>query len=206
MRTVAVVGMKGGTGKTTLTLHLAVAAAELGHVAVLDLDPQQSAAKWGDRRAAPEPVVLAVAPSRLHQELERVAGAGAAVAYLDAPPRAGSDNAAQAAARVADVVVLPCRPAILDLEAIAASVESIRGATAAPIVAVLNCCASRGQEADQAAAALAGLGVQVCPARIGQRVAFARSLIDGRTAQEVEPGGLAADEIAGVHTFIRCTS
>ena len=93
MRTVAVVGMKGGTGKTTLTLHLAVAAAELGHVAVLDLDPQQSAAKWGDRRAAPEPVVLAVAPSRLHQELERVAGAGAAVAYLDAPPRAGSDNA-----------------------------------------------------------------------------------------------------------------
>ena len=133
MRTVAVVGMKGGTGKTTLALHLAVATVQQGlNVAVLDLDPQQSAAKWGDRRAAPEPVVLAVAPSRLPLELERVVGAGADVAYLDTPPRAGSDNAAQAAARVADLVLLPCRPAILDLEAIAASVESIRSATAAP--------------------------------------------------------------------------
>ena len=139
---VAVVGMKGGTGKTTLALHLAVATVQQGlNVAVLDLDPQQSAAKWGDRRAALEPVVLAVAPSRLHQELER-----------------------------------------------AASVS----ATAAPIVAVLNGCAHRGQEADQAAEALAGLGVQVCPVQIGQRVAFARSLLDGRTAQEVEPGGRAA--------------
>ena len=122
MRTVAVVGMKGGTGKTTLALHLAVATVQQGlNVAVLDLDPQQSAAKWGDRRAAPEPVVLAVAPSRLPLELERVVGAGADVAYLDTPPRAGSDNAAQAAARVADLVLLPCRPAILDLEAIAVS-------------------------------------------------------------------------------------
>ena len=202
MKTVAVVGMKGGTGKTTLTLHLAVAAAELGHVAVLDLDPQQSAAKWGDRRAADEPVVLAVASSRLDQELQRVAAAGADVVMLDTPPRAGSDNAAQAAARAADVVMIPCRPAILDLEAVAASVERIRSATAAPIVAVLNGCAHRGQEADQAAEALAGLGVQVCPARIGQRVAFARSLLDGLTAQEVEPGGRAADEIACVHTFV----
>ena len=67
---------------------------------------------------------------------------------------------------------------------------------------MLNGCASRGQEADQAAEALAGLGVQVCPARIGQRVAFARSLLDGRTAQEVEPAGRAADELASVHTFI----
>ena len=207
MRTVAVVGMKGGTGKTTLTLHLAVAATQSGrNVAVLDLDPQQSAARWGDRRADPEPVVFAVAPSRLRQELARIAGAGAGVAYLDTPPRTGSDNAAQVAARAADLVLLPCRPAILDLEAFAASVESIRSATAAPVVAVLNGCAHRGQEADQAAEALAGLGVQVCPVRIGQRVAFARSLLDGRTAQEVEPRGRAADEVAGVHVFIGCTA
>ena len=201
MKTVAVINMKGGTGKTTLTLHLAVAAAQLGRVAVLDLDPQQSAAKWGDRRAADEPVVLAVAPTRLPQELDRVSAAGADVVMIDTPPRAGSDNAAQAAARAADLVVIPCRPAILDLEATAATAESIR-ATGAPIVAVLNGCAHRGREADHAAEALAGLDVDVCPVRIGQRVAFARSLLDGLTAHEVEPDGRAADEIAGVHTFI----
>ena len=202
MRTVAVIGMKGGTGKTTLALHLSVAAAEHGHVAVLDLDPQQSATKWGGRRDSAEPVVLAVPPSRLRQEIERVDGAGADVVFLDTPPRAGSDNAAQAAARAADLVLLPCRPAILDLEAVAATLDRIRSTTVAPIVAVLNGCASRGQEADQAAEALAGLDVEVCPARLGQRVAFSRSLLDGRTAQEVEPRGRAADEITSVHTFI----
>ena len=71
MRTPAVVGMKGGTGKTAAVLHLAVSAAQQGlNVAVLDLDPQQSAARWADRRADPQPVVLAIAPSRLHQELD----------------------------------------------------------------------------------------------------------------------------------------
>ena len=163
MRTVAIVGMKGGPGKTTLTLHLAVAAAEFGHVAVLDLDPQQSSAKWGDRRDAAEPVVLAVAPSRLQQELERVAAAGADAVFLDTPPRAGSDNAALAAARAADLVLLPCRPAILDLEAVAATLERVRSVTQAPIVAVLNGCASRGQEAEQASDALSALDVQSVP-------------------------------------------
>ena len=103
---------------------------------------------------------------------------------------------------MADVVLLPCRPAILDLEAVAATLERVRSVTQAPIVAVLNGCAHRGQETDQAAEALAELGVQVCPVRVGQRVAFARSLLDGRTAQEVEPAGRAADELASVHTFI----
>ncbi len=69
------------------------------------------------------------------------------------------------------------------------------------MVVVLNGCASRGQEADQAAEALEELGAQVCPARIGQRVVFARALLDGRTAQEVEPDGKAADDVQRVHAF-----
>ena len=203
MRTVALISQKGGSGKTTLALHLAVAAARAGNVAVVDLDPQQSAARWADRRATPAPVVLAVPPARLREELERVASAGADVVFIDTPPRAGADNAALEAARAADVVLLPCRPAILDLEAVASTVERIRSVTRAPAVAVLNGCASRGQDADHAAEALASFDdLQVCPVRIGQRVAFSRALLDGRTAQEIEPGGRAADEIARLHVFI----
>ena len=148
MRTVALVSMKGGSGKTTAAVHIAVAAAQQGlNVAVLDTDPQQSAAKWGDRRAAALPVVLTVPPSRLAAELQRCADAGTDLAIIDTPPRAGSDNAAQVAARVADLVLLPCRPSVLDVEAVADTAARVRAVTAAPVVAVLTACAPRGQDA-----------------------------------------------------------
>ena len=204
MRTIAVAGAKGGVGKTTLAVHLAVAAVQQGRdVVLVDADPQLSAVRWSERRSSSEPVVLGRAVSQLAAEMERIAGFGADVAIVDTPPRAwvGADNAALVAATLADVVLVPCRPSILDIESTAISVQRLQAATAAPVVVVLNGCAHRGREADEAAEALGGLGAQVCPARIGQRVAFARSLLDGRAAQEVEPDGKAADDVQRVHTF-----
>ena len=138
-------------------MHLAVAAVQAGrNVAVLDLDPQQSAAKWGDRRAERLPVVLAVAPTRLAAELERVTAASADVVFIDTPPRwAGTDSSSTlTAARVADLVIVPARPSIVDLEAAADTLQRV--AVAPRVVVVLNGCAPRGREADEAAAALAG--------------------------------------------------
>ena len=204
MRTIAVAGAKGGVGKTTLAVHLAVAAVQQGRdVVLVDADPQLSAVRWSERRSSSEPVVLGRAVSQLAAEMERIAGFGADVAIVDTPPRAwvGADNAALVAATLADVVLVPCRPSIFDIESTAISVQRLQAATAAPVVVVLNGCAHRGREADEAAEALGGLGAQVCPARIGQRVAFARSLLDGRAAQEVEPDGKAADDVQRVHTF-----
>ena len=204
MRTIAIAGAKGGVGKTTLAVHLAVVSAQQGRdVVLVDADPQLSAVRWSERRSSSEPVVLGRAVSQLAAEMERIAGFGADVAIVDTPPRAwvGADNAALVAAKLADVVLVPCRPSILDIESTAVSVQRLQAATAAPVVVVLNGCAHRGREADEAAEALGGLGAQVCPARIGQRVAFARSLLDGRAAQEVEPGGKAADDVQRVHTF-----
>ena len=63
MKVISVLGQKGGSGKTTLTLSLAVAAHEANKsVAVVDLDPQASACKWGDRRDA-DPVIISVQPA-----------------------------------------------------------------------------------------------------------------------------------------------
>ena len=69
------------------------------------------------------------------------------------------------------------------------------------MVVVLNQVPARGRDADEAAEALTGQRVEVCPVRIGARVVFARSLLTGLTAQEVEASGKAADEIHRVHTF-----
>jgi chromosome partitioning protein len=208
MRTIATINAKGGSGKTTVALHLAVASVQLGHnVAVIDLDPQQTARLWSDRRSSPSPVVLQVAPSRLGAELERAAATGADMVLIDAPPRAwlGADNAAREAAKVSDLVVVPTRPTILDLEATATTIERIGTAIRTRVTVVLNGCPARGRDANEAEAALADRGVDVCPFRIGHRVAFARSLLDGLTAQEVEPRGKAAQEIARVHTFVMRT-
>ena len=204
MRTIALCNAKGGAGKTTLALHLAVASVQHGrNVAVVDLDPQLTAVNWSQRRSSPDPVVLACSVSQVGAELERVAGLGADVAIIDTPPRAwvGADNAALAAAKLADLLLLPARPAIVDLEATITTAQRIGAVTAAPVVVVLNACPARGRDADEAAEALAGQAIEVCPARIGQRVVFARSLLDGLTAQEAEPNGKAADEIQRVHTF-----
>ena len=117
MKTIAIVSQKGGSGKTTLALHLAVASAAAGHnTAVIDLDPQASAANWSDRRRAELPVVLSAHASRLPHEIRRVREIGGEMLYLDTAPH--SDSAALEAARAADLVLIPCRPAILDLEAI----------------------------------------------------------------------------------------
>ena len=144
-------------------------------------------------------MVLATAPSRFGAERERGAGAGADVGCLDTPPRwAGADTAARVAASAADLMVVPVRPSFVDLEATVATLERIQAVTAARVVAVLNGCAGRGSDAADAEQALVDRGVEVCPVRIGQRVVFARSLHTGRVAQELEPTGKAAAEIARV--------
>ena len=200
MKTIAIVSQKGGSGKTTLALHLAVASAAGGrNTAVIDLDPQASAANWSDRRTAELPVVLSAHARRLPHEIRRVREIGGEMLYLDTAPH--SDSAALEAARAADLVLVPCRPAILDLEAITNTLAFLR-TTAKPVAVVLNAVAHTGQDAALAEEALAAHQVETCPARLGRHIAFARALISGQTAQEFEPDGKAAREIDCVHKFV----
>src|ERR1700744_2103371 len=120
MRTVAILSQKGGSGKTTLALHLAVAAERSGQVsAVIDLDPQASAAGWEDSRPAEPPAVVAMPASRLIQALDAARNGGADLAFIDSASHAG--DVALAAAEAADIVLIPCRAGILDLRAIGAT-------------------------------------------------------------------------------------
>lgn len=200
MKTVAIISQKGGAGKTTLALHLATSSALAGrNTAIIDLDPQASAANWGDRRKAELPVVLSAHASRLGHEIRRVEEMEGDLLIIDTAPH--SDSAALEAAKAADLILVPCRPAILDIEAISTTLDLVK-TTGTPIFVVMNAVAPQGNEAAEAADAIAGLDVQVCPVQLRQRVAFSRALISGQSAEEFEPGGKAAEEAAQLHGFM----
>jgi len=208
MHTIAIVSQKGGAGKTTLAVHLATASSILNkNTAIIDLDPQASAANWADRREDEVPVVISAHASRLKHEMSRVKEAGCEVLFLDTAPH--SDSTALSAIQAADLVIIPCRPAILDMEAIANSINLVRS-NKKPFFVVMNATPAQGNEAKEAAEAIqetisdldAKLDSCICPIHIVNRVAFSRSPISGQTAQENEPNGKAAQEIERVHTFM----
>lgn len=202
MKTIAIINAKGGCGKTTITLNLAVAATlAKRNAAVIDLDPQASSANRAENRKADLPVVLSAHASRLQHEMKRVADNGGDLLFLDTAPH--SDSIALEAAKVADLILIPTATTILDIETIPKTLDLIRiSKTGSPVFVVLNKVAALGREADEAAEAIAAFGAQICPVRIGQRVAYARSLITGEGAQEFEPEGKAAQEIEQLHKFI----
>lgn len=202
MHVIAILSQKGGTGKTTLALHLAVAAERAGHVAaVIDLDPQASAAGWKDSRPGETPAVVSMPATRLPQALDLARGAGAEVVFLDTAPH--SSDVALAAAEAADLVLIPCRAGILDLRAIGATARLAKIA-GKPAHVILNSMPPRATNliAD-AREAVRVHGLDVAPVTIQQRVAYAYALTAGQTAQEYEPGGKAAEEMAELYAWLR---
>lgn len=201
MDVIAVIAQKGGTGKTTLTLALAVAAQRAGKVAaVIDLDPQATASNWSDRREADSPVVVSAQPARLPQVLTSAEASGATLVLIDTPPRA--EQAALAAAKAADLILIPCRPAIYDLETVATTRELIQLAGAKSVAVLLNGVPPRGPKKDQAEEIIRELGLSVCPASFGWRAAFSDAGALGLTAQEYDPGSKSATETEDVYRFV----
>lgn len=199
MKTIAIISQKGGAGKTTLAVHLAVAAERSGKTAVIiDLDPQASATSWKDSRQGDSPAVVSAQLARLTAVIDAAKKGGAKICIIDTAPH--SESAALASARAADLILIPCRPAILDLRAISNTIDLAKIANK-PVAVVLNSVPPRGSLADEAAAAVKGYGVAVTPIQIGQRAAFIHSLTIGQTAQEYEPTGKGSEEIQKLYMW-----
>lgn len=199
MRTVTLLSQKGGSGKTTLSINLAIAAAlHDKSVVIIDLDPQQSAARWARLRQGDNPVIVSGHGPNVADLVERAKAGGADLTIIDTAPK--SESAALAAAKLADVVVIPCQPSSLDLDAIADSVNIVQLAKK-PAFFVLNNCRSSSKLADEAADALSDYGLAIAPVRIGSRVAFVKSLAEGKGVLEHEPGRTAASEITKLYTY-----
>jgi chromosome partitioning protein len=201
MRTIAFLTQKGGTGKTTLAASLAVAAAAAGEkVIALDLDPQGSLTRWGQRRAAIKTLsTIMVEPferdrlSRLSAILSGLAGTGFTLAIFDT---AGADSSAVSlVAEAADLCLLPSRPTRLDVEATA---MTFRAAFLAKRKAafVLNQCPPnyRSARASEAAKGLTSLGVLAEPL-LSARMDYQDALAGGFGVTEFSRGGRAAREV-----------
>jgi chromosome partitioning protein len=191
MKTVLLLGMKGGTGKSTVAIHLAVAAAQAGRkVTLVDTDPQASVMTWAAERKAPEPQVV---PARAYEVGKHIKANGSgSLAVIDTPPRA--EGEITQLARLADLIVIPLHCTMLDL---AASETAFGMAEAAgkPFVVVFNAVNLRGLETSEARGALAAQGYTVAPPMLASRTSFARALSNGMAVTEFESAGKAAEEI-----------
>lgn len=192
MRVVAVLSEKGGAGKTTLTIHLAVAARMAGlETAIVDLDPQASAADWSDARGE-EPEAVAIPPARLEKLLHDLRKNGAQFVILDTGR--DSHNAGYTAAQAADLILIPCRPGGFDFRALDRTLDLCRLAGKRPYI-VLNAMRPGATRAEaDAREQLAGKECEVAPVVIHERADYRAASILGRTAQEVEPESRAAAE------------
>ena len=200
MKVLAIVSQKGGPGKTTLAVHLSVAAEAAGlTTALIDLDPQASAAKWSDKREGDTPVVISAHSTRLPQVLQSAEANGLDLCILDTAPTI--EKPAKDACKAADLVIIPCKPAIFDLEAMGLTVH-ITQSVNVPTRVVFNGVPARSSMLIKAKKALEIYDIQAAPCIIGDRVAFSYSVIDGRTAQEYEPSGKASREIQVLYNYI----
>jgi chromosome partitioning protein len=187
---------KGGSGKTTTSINLAVAfaLADMSTV-LLDLDPQASACRIADGRGDGGPIVQDCAHARLQQTMQAAAAAGAELCILDTPPKA--ENASLAAARAADLVVVPIQPARLDLDALKETADILTLAKTPALVVINRAPPTPNSkvEAQTREVIADGYGLAAADTVLHNRIAYQHAMTMGQGVVEYEPNGAAADEI-----------
>lgn len=200
MHVIVFASQKGGSGKTTLSGHLAVQAAisGAGPVALIDTDPQGSLAKWWNVRKSDEPVFIQSVFSNLIHDLDQARSRGFRLVFIDTPP--AITHAITEVISYADLVVLPIRPSPHDLRAIGATVDIVE-TMKKQMVFVINDATPRARITSEVAVALSQHGT-VAPITIHHRVDFAASMTDGRTVIETNPKGRSAKEINQLWSYL----
>ncbi len=198
MRTLAILSQKGGTGKTTVAIHLATAASAAGrHVLIADLDPQKSASDWRRQREAAAPALIEAKAGTLFVASHTAERTGVDLLLLDTRPAQDSDIAE--AIRLADLCLLVLRPSFFDIKAIGRTLDMTR-AMGKPALFVINQAPPQREHREppsvlETVLALRELGAPLAPVGLRARNIYQSAVAKGLTAQEAAPGSAAAQEI-----------
>jgi len=204
MKTIVVANQKGGSGKSTVTVHLATAAEQAGDgpVVISDTDPQGTAADWFNQRrksGLDTPRYSPLTLADLSQKVRALDEAGAAYLFIDTAPSIGAVNADLFA--LADVILIPLNPTPADLRALVKGLPLVRQ-SGKPFFFVLSRVRPNLRNNDGTAVALDALGLVLTP-RMHERVIYAESFAHGKTALEIEPKGVAAQELISLWTAFK---
>jgi chromosome partitioning protein len=199
MKTIVIANQKGGSGKSTSTVHLAVAAEQAGDgpVVITDTDPQGSTVDWFNQRTKAGISTPRYAPltlSGLPAELQALKEAGASYLFIDTAPSIGSVN--EELFKAADVILIPLNPTPTELRALVKGLPTIKR-SGKPFYFLMARVRPNLRNNDGVAMALEALGL-VLPVRMHERVIYAESFAHGKTAFEIDPSGIAARELAGI--------
>ncbi len=195
MKTIAFVTQKGGTGKSSLSVSLAVAAQERGlKPYLIDLDPQGTTGNWYERRESEAgPEVAAIDAMRLAPVLGYLRQRGTDLVILDTP---GIDTPATTAAmQAADLCLIPARPSVADIEAARPTIQALNK-LGKPFAFVINQAPPgfRATRTSDAYRALHLMGA-VSGVSLVMRADHVDALAAGLGVTELDPAGKAAREV-----------
>ena len=203
MVVISFVSQKGGTGKTSTAINLAVEAISYGlEVVVIDLDPQVSACDWKDIRGDKAPLVASVPVPHVERTLNAMRENGADLVIIDTAGR--TDTAAAEAARVADLVYVPLQPSLIDLRTLSSTLGIIRTARTGklvPTIAIMTRVKAIGSRHEDTAGWLTSNGIEVCPVTLGERVVYQDAYASGLAVSEAEPSGKATQEVRELYMY-----
>lgn len=206
MQIISIIGQKGGTGKTTVAISLAVQCVKNNKsCVVIDLDPQASASNWGDRRGnlqgGLEPFVISTQASRLSNVLKTANDQGVDFVIIDTPGK--STDTSIAATKVADKVIIPIQPNIFDTETLG-NVKDILmlSNNKANGIVVINKAQSNSKRHIQAIDISLSMGFEIAPTILFQRSDHIKASDTGLSAFEINQKGKASKEICALYDYV----